>query len=125
MINPHEDFAKRKRTKVFYRELYDWLYERPRGSIESLLPPLSVHPVLDRHGPMRYEGVVAGLVMVGLDSAVLTRLPHGLAPGSEAGSFSLAVGLVIGVMAFAGFRLAWLELRDLGVRSKLQERDSA
>lgn len=123
VINPYEDFAKRKRAKKFYRELYNWLCDRPRGSIESLLPPLRVHPNLFRTGISKYEGVVAGLAMVGLNSAVLLSLPKQVSLESTRGSFALLVAVVVGVLLFGAFRLAWLESRDLAVRAKLQDQN--
>ena len=114
VIDPHMDFAKRKRVKAFYRELYDWLVERPRGAIESLLPPLSLHPSLRRTDLARYEGLAAGLAMVLIDSAVL----FGLQPGGRTGA--IAAFLAFALLA-AGIRLAWLEVRDLSVKARLSK----
>ena len=119
VIDPYEDFAKRKKAKQFYRELYNWLTERPHGIIESLLPPLTVHPSLRRSGLVMYEGVLAGLVLVGLNAAVLFRLPRQYPLSSNIGSFELLVAIVVGVLLFGAFRLAWLEYRDLAVRTRL------
>ncbi len=119
VIDPHEDYAKRKRAKTFYRELYNWLTERPHGSIESLLPPLAVHPSLRRTGLVKYEGMVAGIVLVGLNSAVLFRLSGQYSLSSDVGSFELMVATVVGALLFGAFRLAWLEYRDLAVRARL------
>lgn len=114
VIDPHVDFAKRKRVRAFYRELYDWLVERPRGVIESLLPPLSLHPGLRRTDLARYEGLAAGLAMVMIDSAVLFGLRRG-------GMIEAIAGLLALALLAAGIRLAWLEYRDQSVRARLSK----
>lgn len=112
VINPHVDFAKRKRVRVFYRELYDWLVERPRGGIESLLPPLSLHPSLRRTDLARFEGLAAGLAMVLFSSGVLFGLERG-------GRVQAIAALLAFVMLVAAIRLAWLEYHDQSVRARL------
>lgn len=118
VIDPYEDFAKRKRAKAFYRDMYDWLTERPRGAIESLLPPKHVHPSLRRRGAWRYEGIVGAFVMVVVDSAVLVSLPHE-GVRTNLGNFGLFVALGVSVLTFFSVRLAWTEFRDMTVRQRL------
>jgi hypothetical protein len=122
VIDPYEDYAKRKRAKQFYRDMFDWLTERPRGAIESLLPPRSVHPSLRKRGFWRYEGLVSAVGMVAVDSAVLAGLPReGLA--TNLGNFGILAGLVVTALIFMSVRLAWLEMRDVSVRSRLLARE--
>ena len=116
VIDPHVDFAKRKQVREFYRELYDWLVERPRGAIESLLPPLDVHPDLHRTDLARFEGLAAGLAMVLIDSGVLFGLPR-------EGRASAIAAVLATVLLAAGIRLAWLEYRDLTVRARLSKKE--
>ena len=125
VINSHEDFTKRKQARAFYREMFDWLTERPRGSIESLMPPLTVHPSLVRTGKSRIEGVIAGLVMVGINGAVLMRLPREDVPSTDAGSFNIIIALILIALLVSGFRLSWLEQRDQTVRRSLQDQNSS
>ena len=122
VIDPYEDFAKRKRAKQFYREIYDWLVERPRGAIESLLPPFAVHPALCRTDRWRYEGTVAAIVMVAIDSAVLAGLPHD-GFRTNVGSFSLFAAMGVTALLFGSVRLAWLEVRDHSVRARLAAKE--
>ena len=94
VIDPHEDFAKRKRARKFYRELYDWLAERPRGAIESLLPPRAVHPSLKRRGLWKYEGLVAAVGMVAIDTGVMSGLPRD-GGATSAGNFGMLSAIVV------------------------------
>jgi len=48
LIDPFEDFNTRRRAHFFHLELMEWLVQRPAGSLETLLPPLQVHPGLHR-----------------------------------------------------------------------------
>lgn len=122
VIDPYEDFAKRKRAKEFYREMHDWLCERPRGDIESLLPPTAVHPSLRRRDAARFEGLAGAVLMVMVDTAILAGLPHdGLR--TNLGTFGLLAAIAVTAFLFASVRLAWLELRDLTVRQRLADRE--
>ena len=114
VINPHVDFAKRKLVRDFYRELYDWLVERPRGTIESLLPPLGLHPGLRRTDMARYQGFVAGLAMVLINSGVLFGLPG-------RGMVWAVSSIVAMALLAAGIFLALSEYRDLSVRARLSK----
>ncbi len=123
VVDPYEDFAKRKRAKEFYREMFDWLIERPWEGIESLLPPLAVHPGLTLPKSKFHGGVVAGLVMVGLDTAVLAGLPR--APiASDLGSLSALAAFIVAGLIFSGLWLATSELRDATVRASLQKKST-
>jgi hypothetical protein len=122
VLDPYEDYAKRKRVKGFYRELYDWLNERPRGALESLLPPTKVHPDLHRTDLARYEALVAAIVMVGLDTAVLAGLPRG-GTSTNLGNYGLVAGLFVSVLLFLALRFAYHEFRDLTVRARLSRSD--
>ena len=122
VIDPYEDFAKRKRAKEFYREMLDWLCDRPRGEIESLLPPTTVHPSLRRRDAARFEGLAGAVLMVMVDTAILAGLPHdGLR--TNLGTFGLLAAIAVTGLLFASVRLAWLELRDLTVRQRLADRE--
>ena len=118
VVDPYEDYAKRKKVKGFYRELYDWLCERPRGAIESLLPPIEVHPSLDRRDLARYEGLVAASVIAALDLAVLAGLPREGA-ATDRGNFGLLAAIFVTVLLFVALRFGYHEVRDLSVRSRL------
>jgi hypothetical protein len=118
VINPYEDYAKRKKVKGFYREMYDWLTERPRGQIESLLPPTAVHPSLLNRGLSRFEGLAAAAFMVALDSAVLGSLPRE-GTTTNLGNFGILVAVFVTCMLSLSVRFAWLEFHDLIVRARL------
>jgi hypothetical protein len=123
VLDPFEDYAKRKRVKGFYREMYDWLRERPRGAIESLLPPTAVHPSLVRTDPARFEGLAASGVMVLLDTMVLLGLPH---DGGETnlGSYALVAAAAVTLLLFLALRFGWQETRDLSVRARLAKAEA-
>lgn len=122
VIDPYEDYAKRKRAKAFYRKMYDWLTERPRGAIESLLPPRAVHPSLKRRGFWQYEGLVAAVFMVTVDSAVIAGLPKG-GFSTNLGNFGVLAALGMTVLVAMSIRLAWLEMRDSSVRARLLSKE--
>lgn len=121
VVDPYEDFAKRKRAKQYYREMYDWLVERPRDGIESLLPPLAVHPCLSQPASRFHSGVIAGLIMVGVDTAILAGLPRE-SMTSDLGSFSAFAALIVAGLTFSGLWLATNELHDSTVRANLQKK---
>lgn len=123
VIDRHEDYAKRKRANAFYRQMYEWLTERPRGGIESLLPPLRVHPGLERRGLVRFEGLAAAFAMVVVDTAVLVGLPRGEVQ-SGPGSFGATAAVLVAALMAGSIWLAWLETRDLAVRSRLAQREN-
>jgi hypothetical protein len=122
VVNPYEDYAKRKRVKGFYREMYDWLTERPRGCIESLLPPTHVHPDLVRRGIAKYEGLAAAAAMLLVDSAVLAGLPRE-GTATNLGNYGLLAAIFVTGLVFLTVRFAWHELRDVTVRARLSAPD--
>ena len=119
VIDRHEDYAKRKKANAFFREMYDWLKERPRGAIESVLPPLRIHPDLERSGLTKYEGLCAAMAMLIVDTAVMAGLPKGEVDAGL-GSYGATMAVLVGGLMMGAVWLAWLETRDIMVRSRLK-----
>ncbi len=75
LIDPFEDYNARRRALRFESELLEWLTERPQGWLESLLPPLEVHPSLRAALRWRHEGFVGALVMAAVNLGLILGTP--------------------------------------------------
>ncbi len=71
LIDPFEDYHARRRANTFQASLARWIAERPDAEIETVLPPLEVHPELMRTDKLRYEGVAAGAALVVINCILL------------------------------------------------------
>jgi hypothetical protein len=118
-IDPFEDYHARRRTRRFYRDVYDWLDERPRGSLETLLPPRALHPCLSARGPGRWEGVLSGAALVLTNVTLLATAPRGSGSASVS---SLVSGLVmvasVGLLGLAVWLLT-TQWRTVRLRDRL------
>lgn len=119
IVDSYEDFSIRKRSDNFVRDLDDWLESEPSSTLESLMPPTALHPNLMRTGPWKYEGVVAGMVLVFVNTAIFLAMPKGFHPESlQFLASNLGMVLTLGLQALA-IRLILLEVRDLQTRRRL------
>lgn len=112
LIQPFEDHKARREALAFQRRLYDWLEERPQGSLETLLPPMDVHPGLLAQGRPRREGIIAGGVLMAgaLSLAFSTSLGRGVA--QLEGLVDWIVLLLALAMAASGALLSYAQFRD-------------
>lgn len=123
MVDPYGDYKKRKHAAQFHKSIYQWLEERPKGSIESLLPPVRLHPEFKARGKSRYEGLVGAVVMVFLSSIAIFGMPKTGPFRDQLWWFAITCGVVLGVVLMGVMRFAGLELRDLTVRKNLMDRE--
>jgi hypothetical protein len=122
IIDPFEDYHSRRRSAKFLRELTLWASNRPPGSLESLLPPLSVHPALTTNRPLRHEGLVTGLVIAALNLCVLVTLKADLSMRSLASIETLMVAFFGSVLTLAALQLARRSWNTVVVRESLERR---
>ncbi|MCW5938898.1 MAG: hypothetical protein KF884_04845 [Fimbriimonadaceae bacterium] len=122
IIDPFEDYHARRRSAKFLRELTLWASNRPSGSLESLLPPLSVHPALTTNRPLRHEGLVTGLLIAALNLVVLTTLKVDLSMRSLASVETLIVAFGGSALTLAALQLARRSWSTVVVRDKLERR---
>lgn len=119
MIDPFEDFGTRRKAHRFQHALADWLADRPQGGIESVLPPLDVHPSLMHEGPGRKEGVVSGVALVLFNLAVAAASrPDQIVNGPDTGKALLHFLASLGLTWFA-VRFAWQQYLDLNHRKSV------
>lgn len=119
-IDPFEDFQSRRRAFRFQNGLIKWLVDRPEGSLETVLPPMEVHPGLERFGPLRYEGVVTagGLVALNVALLIVTRPDFSLITVESLISTLQFITLL--ALVYFSVRFAWQQRQDLVVRSQLK-----
>ena len=117
--NRHAGYEKIRMAKRFYREMYDWLEKKPKGSLESLLPPLSIHPSLQRSDLWRFEGFAGALYLVFISFGIFISIPGGHMPGSTEAFTDGVTGAFSLVLFVLAIRLAFQEWRDERVRRKL------
>jgi uncharacterized membrane protein len=100
-IDPYEDYAARRRAEAFSRSLRAWAVNRPEGFVETVLPPLDVHPALRLHSSRRWEGVTTGAALTVINLGLALSAMTGLSPATLSGAvewLKLLVGL--GLAAF-------------------------
>ncbi len=123
-IDPFEDFQTRRRAFRFQNNLSKWLRERPEGSLESVLPPLNVHPGLERIGPLRYEGVVSAGILVLINIALLLTTRPDFSLATVESLVSAMQFLILLALIFFSVRFAWQQRQDLIIRSRLDSATS-
>lgn len=124
LIDPFEDFNTRRRAHFFQLEVMEWLVQRPKGSIESLLPPYSVHPGLNRKDFTRTETLLSagGMMSINLILILTERFSFDLKtmPGLLG-----AIFLLVNVwMFFLAIRLALSAIKSTKVRSEIADLDA-
>lgn len=105
MIDPFEDYAVRRRSARFQTALLDWLHDKPYGALESVLPPLDVHPSLQRSGKGIYEGLISGIALCAVNAGIVLTAGLDLSMSSIsslAGMLQASGGVVLFVVT-AGF----------------------
>jgi hypothetical protein len=122
IIDPFEDYHARRRSAKFLRDLTLWASNRPDGSLETLLPPLSVHPALASGRPLKHEGLVTGLVIATMNLAVLLTLKADLSMQSLASVETILVAVAGSALTVAALHLARRSWVTLAVRSRLERR---
>lgn len=120
LIDAHEDFTTRRRAHDFQVAVWEWVKDRPEGSLETLLPPRDLHPAYERQGATKFEPILgAGSLLsvnVILFFLMAFRVEHG--PTQEAWH---QMGLIAhGLMTLQAVRLAWKVTKDARVREELR-----
>ncbi|MCW5937934.1 MAG: hypothetical protein KIT11_11585 [Fimbriimonadaceae bacterium] len=120
LIDPFEDYTARRRATAFRASLLEWFEERPKGWLESMLPPLELHPSLAAAENRRREGQVGAFLLAGLDLGLVFGTPwpanmDGLVPIGEV--LTIATGLLLFGIAL---RLAWDEWSTAATRRSLE-----
>ncbi len=118
-IDPYEDHATRRKFDAFYHELEAWLLAPPDGHIESLLPPVDLHPSLEHSRGTVAEIRIASVALIMLNGmmATVARLHM------RQGGFVESAGLIASCIYFALMivcGLHWLRTQDtVTIRQKL------
>lgn len=119
LINPFEDHGARRRTARFDRNLVKWLAEKPTGSLESLLPPLGLHAALVKEGTLRFEGIIAGVLMLLLNLSILFTA-RSLFTGKDLSTISDAAEISFGIgMSYIALRFILSQVKDIQFRKAL------
>ncbi len=115
------DHAAHRRSSKLVRQIASWVHEAHEGVIETVLPPLAVHPGLRVSGSWSKEGIISGAVIAVIGTllafASLSRIvsPHHLGINlTEA-----LVGITGLSMTFFGARFAVMQQRDKEMRHAL------
>jgi hypothetical protein len=119
LIDPFEDFHTRRRAAKFFVALSRWATERPEGQIESVLPPLDLHPGLERLGPLQNEGVISGLVLVVVNLILLAATHPDFSLVNVVALESVIQFAVVLVLLYLSVRFAWQQILDRRVRRGL------
>lgn len=119
ILDADDDFGARRKAITFQSELLDWLDQRPKGSLESLLPPVDVHPALVRKGFPAKEAVIATAALVLLDIALAVSLNYGVNFKGNAYGFAILATILHLVLLILSFRLFIHCLRAFRVRHSL------
>lgn len=78
-IDPYRDFETRRCSMSFQKQFVQWLRERPPGYIESLMPPIQIHPKLSCDGFVLRESIIASCALIVLGFLlVFATMPAGL-----------------------------------------------
>lgn len=119
LLDPFEDYGARRRSANFDREMSRWLIDRPSGSLESRLPPETLHPALTSIGPLRYEGVVAGTILCCANLAlVLTAKYQNLPNNIGAIGYVLPIGIGF-VFSSLALRMCVQNVQNIKFRTSL------
>lgn len=112
MLGTFENHEARRRSMAFQRALYDWLTQRPAPTIEPMLPPTSVHPLLQRTGSTQLEGIAAGLLMGMVGTLLLFTEKLSLSLATVESLQSLFTLAIVSTLTVLSFGLAYSQYRD-------------
>lgn len=118
-IDPFEDHSARRRTGALDKAVALWLKERPHGSLETRLPPLHLHPSLRQLGPLRLEGLVAGIFMTVIDLVLLFSVRFSFGPDEALSVSNFLSAAAVALLLFLSVRLTVSQARDLAVRKRI------
>lgn len=102
ILDAYEDFASRRKAHTFRQTVYDWLTDDSQGNLESLLPPTSVHPGLQRSKIFGMEPVVASWTLVSIDLLLVISMNYGVNYHGAAAFFAAtatAMHIIFGLVA--------------------------
>jgi hypothetical protein len=116
LIDPFEDYASRRRGALFQRSVREWLDRRPEAFIESILPPLDLHPALRRESSTWQEGAATGLALMLIDLGVAATSQLDLAAASSTAAVEWCKAAAALGLAFWAGRFGWRAWRDAQVR---------
>lgn len=116
MIDPFEDYHSRRRAHTFQTSLARWVAERPAPAVETVLPPLEVHPELMRTDKLRYEGVVAGVGLILINAVLLFTMPVSFDLRQLPALLSVISLGIIGALFYHSVKFAWQQHLDLAKR---------
>lgn len=125
LIDPFEDFGTRRRASGFARSLAEWRDERPSGCLESILPPLRLHPSLRAARAIKAEAPITGAVLILINAWLAATARFSMPPTTTVdlvGVIQMAVALVLG---FLSIRFLAARFRDHSTRSALSEESRA
>lgn len=118
-FDPYRDFETRRCAMHFQKQFVLWLKDRPEGCLESLLPPVSLHPKLPTDGFVLREAIAAAALL----SIVGSMLVAGTMPGLGQVDFAWTMRAMCFVVALALTGLAlnqvMVQIRGLAVRRRL------
>lgn len=108
MLDPFEDFSTRRRTQQFEIDLATWILANETGSMESLLPPNTVHPALRRRGLLRLEPLFGSGMLVAINAILSVSIMSGYRPGNLQAMFNQVASVVhVGLLVFS----LWMAVR--------------
>lgn len=118
-FDPYRDFETRRCAMHFQKQFVLWLKDRPEGCLESLLPPVSLHPKLAKDGFVLRESILAAAVLSLVGSMLVVGTMPGLGPvdfGWTMRAMCFAISLVLAGLAL---NQAMNHLNGLNVRRRL------
>ena len=120
-IDPFEDHSARRRTTAFDKALTLWLRDRPPGSLETRLPPLNLHPSLLQLGPLRLEGLVAGVFMTLINLALLFSVRFSFGPNEALSVSNFLNAAAVAFLLYLSVRLTVTQVKNLSVRKRIAQ----
>lgn len=97
-----DDHAAHKRSSKLVRRIAAWIREAPEGVLETVLPPVAVHPGLKVQGSWSREGIISGAIIAILGACLaFFSLSRVISP------FHLGISLTEGMVAVAGLGMTY------------------
>lgn len=119
IIDAHEDYTTRRKAAIFNRDLTKWFHDRPEGSLESLLPPCSLHLALKRSGMGRIEPLLTAGFLSALNISMFLLITRGYEMNEPQRAWAGFGALVFAVMLLFSLQMAFQCFRTNDVRSHL------
>lgn len=115
------DHSAHRRSSKLVRRIATWIREAPEGVLETVLPPLAVHPGLRVSGPWVKEGFFSGLIIALVGAALaFASLSRIVSPNHLGISLTEGLVAIAGLgMTFFGARFAVQQMRDNELRQAL------